>query len=76
MELDVDDPSVASPAYDAVMLWVPAASDAMANVAAPFDSPAVPNDVEPSNSVTVPEGVEPVVALTATLKVTDCPALI
>ena len=58
------------------MLWVPAASDVMVKLAAPFDKEAVPIDVVPSSSVTVPEGVEPAAAATVTLKVTDCPALI
>jgi hypothetical protein len=58
------------------MLWVPAASDEMLKVAAPFVREAVPSDVEPSINVTVPEGVDPAVAATATLKATDCPTLI
>jgi hypothetical protein len=74
--LDVDDWSAVSPAYEAVMLWVPAASDEMFKVAAPFVREAVPSDAEPSIKVMVPEGADPVVAATTTLKVTDCPTLI
>lgn len=74
--LDVDEPSPVSPAYEAVMLWVPAASVVMVKVAAPFDSADVAIDVEPSSRATAPEGVDPDAAVTATLKVTDCPALI
>ena len=74
--LDVDAPSVESPAYDAVILCVPAVSVARVNVADPFVREAVPRDVEPSNSVTVPAGEDPEAAVTATVKVTDCPALI
>jgi hypothetical protein len=74
--LDVEDPSAASPAYDAVMLCVPAASDVMVKVAAPLGREDVPIVVDPSNRVTAPEGVDPVLAATVTLKVTDCPALI
>jgi len=55
---------------------VPAASDAMLKVAAPFVREAVPNEVEPSIKVTVPEGVDPAVAETPTLKVTDWPTLV
>jgi hypothetical protein len=58
------------------MLWVPAASDEMFKVAAPFVREAVPSDAEPSIKVMVPEGADPVVAATTTLKVTDCPTLI
>jgi hypothetical protein len=74
--LDAEAPSAASPAYDAVMLWVPAISDVIVNVAAPLVNDAVPSDVEPSSRVTVPEGVDPADAATTTLKVTDCPTLI
>ena len=74
--LDVEASSAESPAYDAVMLCVPAASVAMVNVAAPFVREAVPRDVEPSNKVTVPAGEDPADAVTATVKVTDCPGLI
>lgn len=74
--LEVDDPSAASPAYDAVILWVPAARVVMVNAAAPFDNAADPMEVVPSSRVTVPEGVEPAAAATVTLNVTDCPALI
>jgi hypothetical protein len=74
--LDVDALSDASPAYDAVMLWVPAVSVVMVNVADPFVRDAVPRDVEPSKRVTVPAGEEPADGVTATVKVTDCPALI
>src|SRR5277367_1012459 len=74
--LDVDAPSAASPAYDAVILWVPAASVVMVNATAPLDNEAVPMEVVPSSRVTVPEGVEPAVAATVTWNVTDCPELI
>jgi hypothetical protein len=74
--LDVDALSAESPAYDAVMLFVPAVSVAMVNVADPFVREAVPKDVVPSISVTVPVGADPEAAVTATVKVTDCPALI
>lgn len=74
--VDVDAPSAESPAYEAVMLWVPALSEAMVNVAAPLVSDAVPSDVDPSNRVTVPEGVDPAEAATPTVKVTVCPTLI
>ncbi len=74
--LDVDDPSAASPAYDAVILWVPAVRVVTVNAAASFDNVAVAMEVVPSSRVTVPEGVEPAAAATVTLNVTDCPALI
>ena len=57
------------------MLWVPAASEVMVNVAVPLVSVAVPSEVEPSSRVTVPEGVAPAEAATPTVKVTDCPTL-
>ena len=69
--LDVDALSAESPAYDAVILCVPAASVAIVNVADPFVREAVPREVEPSNSVTVPAGEDPADAVTATVKVTD-----
>jgi hypothetical protein len=72
---DVDALSAESPAYDAVMLCVPAASVAMVNVADPLVREAVPREVEPSNRVTVPAGEDPADAVTATVKITDCPAL-
>jgi hypothetical protein len=74
--LEVDAPSAEFPAYEAVMLCVPTASELMVNVAAPLVSGAVPSDVEPSSSVTVPVGVAPAAAATPTVKVTDCPTLI
>jgi hypothetical protein len=74
--LEVDALSEESPAYDAVMLCVPAVSVVMVSVADPFVREAVPRDVEPSNRVTVPAGEDPEAAVTATVKVTDCPALI
>jgi hypothetical protein len=58
------------------MLWVPAASDAIVNVAAPFARAEVPSDVEPSSNVTFPAGVDPAAAVTVTLKVTLCPTVI
>ena len=67
---EVDAPSAVSPAYEAVIVWVPAVSEAIVNVAVPLDSDAVPSDVEPSNRVTVPEGVAPAEAATPTVKVT------
>jgi hypothetical protein len=72
----MDAPSAASPAYDAVILWVPAANVVMVNAAVPFDNTAVPMEVVPSSRVMVPEGVEPAAAATVTLNATDCPALI
>ena len=73
---DVDVPSAASPAYEAVILCVPAASVVTVNAAAPFDNAALPIGVVPSSRVTVPEGAEPAAAATVTFNVTDCPALI
>jgi hypothetical protein len=58
------------------MLWVPAASDAIVNVAAPFARAEVPSDVEPSSRVTSPVGADPAAAVTVTLKVTLCPTVI
>ena len=46
-----------SPAYSAVMLWLPADNAAVANVALPELSVPVPNVVVPSLNVTVPDGV-------------------
>jgi hypothetical protein len=58
------------------MLWVPAASDAIVNVAAPFDRADVPSDVEPSSSVTFPAAADPAAGVTVTLKVTLWPTVI
>jgi hypothetical protein len=58
------------------MLWVPAASVAIVNVAAPFASAEVPNDVAPSSNVTFPAGADPAAAVTVTLNVTLCPTVI
>lgn len=74
--LEADALSAEFPAYEAVMLWVPAVNEAMVNVAAPLVSDAVPIDVEPSNRETVPEGVDPAEAATPTVNVTACPTLI
>jgi hypothetical protein len=75
--LEVEAPSAVSPAYEAVMLWVPAVSDVMVNVAAPFDSADVPSDVEPSSRVTFPGWRRPCAGRDrATLKVTLCPTVI
>ena len=58
------------------MLWVPAASDAMVNVAAPPARADVPSEVEPSSNVTLPAGADPAAAATATLNVTLWPTAI
>lgn len=74
--LEVDEASVESPAYEAVMLCVPAESDDIVKLAAPLARVAEAREVEPSIKLTVPDGVGPLAAETVTLKVSDCPALI
>jgi len=73
---DVEAPSAASPAYDAVIVWVPAASDGTLKLAVPLERAAVPSEMAPSSRVIVPVGVGPDAAVMATLKVKVWPALI
>ncbi len=48
-----------SPAYEAVIEWIPVASDAMERRAVSAASVAVPSDVDPSKNSTLPVGVFP-----------------
>src|ERR1051325_2078327 len=63
---------VASPQYEAVKLWGPAASVEMVKVAVPLLSEAVPSEVVPSRKVTVPVAVA---GVTVTVMVTVWPAV-
>ena len=57
------------------MLWLPAGSDEVLNMAVPAFKATVPSTVEPSLIVTLPVGVseEGEVGLTVAVKVTDPP---
>jgi hypothetical protein len=58
------------------MLWLPTVSELVVSVALPVLSrSADPIDVAPSLNITVPEGTPapPPEAVTAAVKVTDCP---
>ena len=65
------------PPNDAVMVWLPAESVEVANVAVPFVSVPVPRVVAPSAKVTVPDGVPlpGAVAATVAVNVTVCPEI-
>lgn len=74
--LDVTALKLASPEYEAVMLWLPTASVVLVNVVCPFVRVPVPRVVVPSRNVTVPVGV-PVAGMTAAtvaVNVTDVPS--
>ena len=54
------------------MLWLPAPSVGMTEVATPADSVAEPMIAAPSMNVTVPSGVPPI-EVTVAVNVTPCP---
>jgi hypothetical protein len=63
-------PFLESPPYEAVSVWLPAASDEVVKVAVPPLKVTLPSVVEPSWKVTVPVAEA---GLTVEVRVTGCP---
>lgn len=65
---------LASPAYCAVIVWLPSVRVVVANVAMlEAFSALVPNVAAPSRNVIIPVGVPAVLDVTVAVNVTDCP---